>query len=490
MFPGNACSWSIRRRNGSPAGCSGTSFIAGCRRRSSRWAWRSPVPTRSASPTHDATINYLLDLMTDVQTVRSCQTAAERDPQFTAAGYCYPNECHLAAGSIAMLKARPGMSEMLRIVPGSSLVVAPGDTRSRRAGDCRRAGRIVQRRRLYRVAAFRAVADGVGPCVVGARRARVRVRAACQWRHPRMARPAAARLRGLQRTRQWRAAPTQRGDAGDRPQPHPQLRRWRRGGVVEVPPTPDPSIVPEEIAMTELSPKTRDALMRVGTSTLTGALQRRGLRSMFMQDVWPVRHEHAAHGRDPRSPCASSRRVRTRMGPVRKARAATSSRRRWRPVRRAMCWWSIRAATRGRHRPAISMSGGWRRAVAPASSPTAGCAIPKASSRPVCRRTTVALRRRRARSRIIRAISICRSAAVAWRCIRATSSSATATASWSSRPTSSMKSRKKCLATTLYEEFAEEEVARGASSGRDCFPVAGDEAKRDFEAWKARLGTR
>jgi aromatic ring hydroxylase len=77
---------------------------------------------------HDPTINYLLDLITDVQTVRSCQTAAERDPQFTAQGYCFPNPCHLAAGSIAMLKARPGMSEMLRIVPGSSLVVAPGDT--------------------------------------------------------------------------------------------------------------------------------------------------------------------------------------------------------------------------------------------------------------------------------------------------------------------------------------------------------------------------
>ena len=63
-----------------------------------------------------------------MQTVRSCQTAAERDPQFTAEGYCFPNPCHLAAGSIAMLKARPVMSEMLRIIPGSSLVVAPGDT--------------------------------------------------------------------------------------------------------------------------------------------------------------------------------------------------------------------------------------------------------------------------------------------------------------------------------------------------------------------------
>ncbi len=74
-----------------------------------------------------ATIDYLLDLMTDVQTVRSCQVAAERDPQFTPAGYCYPNVSHLAAGSIAMLKARPRMSEILRIVPGSSLVVAPTD---------------------------------------------------------------------------------------------------------------------------------------------------------------------------------------------------------------------------------------------------------------------------------------------------------------------------------------------------------------------------
>ena len=27
---------------------------------------------------------------TDVQTVRSCQTAAERDPEFTAGGYCSP----------------------------------------------------------------------------------------------------------------------------------------------------------------------------------------------------------------------------------------------------------------------------------------------------------------------------------------------------------------------------------------------------------------
>src|SRR6516162_10458970 len=41
--------------------------------------------------------------------------------------------------------------------------------------------------------------------------------------------------------------------------------------------------------MTELPSSTRDALLGVGTSTLTGILNRRGLRNMFMQEVWPIR---------------------------------------------------------------------------------------------------------------------------------------------------------------------------------------------------------
>jgi 4-hydroxyphenylacetate 3-monooxygenase len=76
---------------------------------------------------HEPTIDYLLDLMTDVQTVRACQTAAELDPDPTPEGYCVPGRVHVAAGSIAMLKARPRMAEILRILPGSSLVVAPSD---------------------------------------------------------------------------------------------------------------------------------------------------------------------------------------------------------------------------------------------------------------------------------------------------------------------------------------------------------------------------
>ncbi|PYM59266.1 MAG: hypothetical protein DMD77_05085 [Candidatus Rokuibacteriota bacterium] len=76
---------------------------------------------------HEPTIEYLVDLIVDVQTVRTCQTAAELDPEVTAEGYCIPGRGHIAAGSIAMQKARQRMAEILRILPGSSLVVAPSD---------------------------------------------------------------------------------------------------------------------------------------------------------------------------------------------------------------------------------------------------------------------------------------------------------------------------------------------------------------------------
>ena len=42
--------------------------------------------------------------------------------------YRFPGLPHIAAGSIAMLKARQRITEILRILPGSSLVVAPADT--------------------------------------------------------------------------------------------------------------------------------------------------------------------------------------------------------------------------------------------------------------------------------------------------------------------------------------------------------------------------
>ena len=76
---------------------------------------------------HEPTIEHLIDLVVDVQTVRSCQTAAELEPEISEAGYCVPGRAHVAAGSIAMQKARQRMAEILRILPGSSLVVAPSD---------------------------------------------------------------------------------------------------------------------------------------------------------------------------------------------------------------------------------------------------------------------------------------------------------------------------------------------------------------------------
>jgi aromatic ring hydroxylase len=77
---------------------------------------------------HQQTIDYLVDLIADVQTVRSCLTAAELDPQVAQAGCVFPGLVHIAAGSMAMLKARQRITEILRMLPGSSLVMAPTDT--------------------------------------------------------------------------------------------------------------------------------------------------------------------------------------------------------------------------------------------------------------------------------------------------------------------------------------------------------------------------
>ena len=164
---GSACSWSTRRRR----------LIARWLFWHQLYCWLSKAEVTlglALACTHamglmamTATIDYLLDLMTDVQTVRSCQVAAERDPQFTPEGYCYPKSGHLAAGSIAMLKARPRMSEILRIVPGFLARRRADRPRPCRARDGRGTGGIVQRRRLHRVAARGAAADGMGPRVLG-----------------------------------------------------------------------------------------------------------------------------------------------------------------------------------------------------------------------------------------------------------------------------------------------------------------------------------
>jgi aromatic ring hydroxylase len=75
-----------------------------------------------------ATIEQVVDLIIDVQTSRSCVVAAELDPDVTPGGFLVPGQLHIASASIYTLKARQRMSEILRSLPGSSMVVAPADS--------------------------------------------------------------------------------------------------------------------------------------------------------------------------------------------------------------------------------------------------------------------------------------------------------------------------------------------------------------------------
>lgn len=73
-------------------------------------------------------VDQLMDLVVDVQTIRSCVTAAELDTEVSEAGYIQPGLKHLASAGIYNLKVRQRMSEILRNLPGSSICVAPADT--------------------------------------------------------------------------------------------------------------------------------------------------------------------------------------------------------------------------------------------------------------------------------------------------------------------------------------------------------------------------
>ncbi len=74
------------------------------------------------------TIEQLAELTINVQTTRTCLTAAELDPETTVSGHALPNQLHVAASGINTLRVRQRMSEVLRGLPGSSLVNAPADT--------------------------------------------------------------------------------------------------------------------------------------------------------------------------------------------------------------------------------------------------------------------------------------------------------------------------------------------------------------------------
>ncbi len=73
-------------------------------------------------------IEQLVELTVNVQTTRTCMTAAELEPEKTESGHALPNQLHVAAAGINTLRVRQRMAEILRGLPGSSLVNAPADT--------------------------------------------------------------------------------------------------------------------------------------------------------------------------------------------------------------------------------------------------------------------------------------------------------------------------------------------------------------------------
>ena len=74
------------------------------------------------------TVEQLMELTVNVQTTRTCLTAAELDPETTVSGHALPNQLHVASSGINTLRVRQRMGEILRGLPGSSLVNAPADT--------------------------------------------------------------------------------------------------------------------------------------------------------------------------------------------------------------------------------------------------------------------------------------------------------------------------------------------------------------------------
>lgn len=72
-----------------------------------------------------AAVNQVVDLLIEVQTARTCMTAAECDPDTTDGGFLLPGQAHLASASLHSFRIRQQVTETLRRLPGSSLVMSP-----------------------------------------------------------------------------------------------------------------------------------------------------------------------------------------------------------------------------------------------------------------------------------------------------------------------------------------------------------------------------
>jgi 4-hydroxyphenylacetate 3-monooxygenase len=70
-------------------------------------------------------VNQVIDMLVEVQTARTCMTAAECDPDTTDGGFLLPGQAHLASASLHSFRIRQQVTETLRRLPGSSLVMSP-----------------------------------------------------------------------------------------------------------------------------------------------------------------------------------------------------------------------------------------------------------------------------------------------------------------------------------------------------------------------------
>jgi regulator of RNase E activity RraA len=235
--------------------------------------------------------------------------------------------------------------------------------------------------------------------------------------------------------------------------------------------------------MAELSAATREALLKVGTSTLTGVLSRRGLKNMFMQLVWPIRADQ------PRmvGPAYTMRFI-----PAREDKAGS---RPGRPLQReAMeecppghvlvvdARGDARAASAGdlycgrlqaRGCAGIVTDGGLRD-----TDGIAKTGLPAYHQRPSSPPSPIAHHPLELQVPIG-----CGGVAVYPGDIIAGDRDGVVVIP----PDIVDAVAEEALASTLYDEFAEEEVAKGRSLV-GLFPVVGEEAKRDFEAWKKARG--
>lgn len=234
--------------------------------------------------------------------------------------------------------------------------------------------------------------------------------------------------------------------------------------------------------MSVLTPDLRDALARVGTSTLTGVLNRRGLRSLCLYDVWPVRREQ---------PRMVGIAYTMRFIPSREDKDGPSS-----PNRSTIQPQAMEECPPG-HVLMIDSRGDYRAASAGdlyvGRLKARGCAgivtdgglrdtdgIAKTGLPAYCRRPSSPPSPIAHRPIDLQLPIACGGVAVYPGDIVVGDSDAVVVIP----PDIVEAVAQEALATYEYEEFAEAEVARGRSL-KGLFPAAGEEAKRDFEAWKS-----